>query len=153
MPTLISLESMEQYGIPTVIDGIGITREQGQVILYLTDTLMREDGAAHDLKTAIELAVVTFKNMYESVGKRWFPKKMLQLSKGHGKPLRNKFYREDKVARGRLDQYEAGARNSRRDKDAIKEVVRLALSQLKDEDAGSILKDIAKRIKNRRKKK
>jgi hypothetical protein len=154
MPTLDSLESMRLYGIPTEIDGIELSLIQGKVLLGIIDKAM--DQAGHPLREAIEVSVPAFRKMYAVVDGQWRPKRMIRLDKGHGKAFRNKHW-EEPMGRGKVrsnpyrEVWEAGARNNRKDKGAIKEVVRLALGQLADDDALGVLKELGLRFKKKKK--
>jgi hypothetical protein len=161
MPTFTKIEDVKRYGLPVEIDGIALTRQQAcDVLPIIVGRIM--DEAGHDLKTARDLAVGTFKVMYEAVGDRWVAKKVIHLNKGHGRPFRNRFHSEEdeRMPRGkaiddgktparrlRESLQEGGARNSKRDKAAIKEVVKHSLSQLSKDDIAQTLKDLGFKLK------
>ena len=160
MPSFFTLESMERYGIPTVIDGNKITFMQGKVILRLIDKAM--DEAKHPLDKAIEMAVECFRKMYSKTEEGWEPKQRIKQHNGY---VRNRFYvdemndrRSKKMARGKakpkneesvsyLSLLESGARNNKKDKSAIREVIKHALSQLSKDDRLSALKELGYHIK------
>ena len=161
MPTFTKIEDVKRYGLPVKIDGIALTRRQAcDVLPMIVGRIM--DEAGHDLKTARGLAVGAFKVMYEASGDRWIAKKMIRPNRGHGRPFRNRFRSEEdeRMPRGRASDeektparrlrevlQEAGARNSKRDKAAIKEVVKLSLSQLSKDDVAQTLKDLGFKLK------
>lgn len=160
MPSFYNLESMELYGIPTTIDGNKITERQGQVIVRMIGKFM--DEAEHPLAKAIELAVDTFKRMYNKKDEGWAAKSHVAQ---HGGYVRNRYYNDDvkdrrkamarrKIKRSKVesstpckDVMEAGARNSRIDTASIREVVKLALNQLNKEDRLGTLKNLGYQLK------
>ena len=162
MPTFYNLEAAELYGLPVEIDGAALTERQAcRVIPILVGKAM--DQAGHDLETAKKMAVAAFRRMYERAGDCWIAREFIRTSKQHGGVFRNKFRCEEdeQMARVRANEadwsparrllenarHEAGARNSKKDRSAIKEVVRLALGQLSKEDGVKVLKGLGLKVK------
>jgi len=162
MPSFYNLEAARLYGLPVEIDGVALTERQVcRVIPILIEKAMSQ--AKHDLGTAKGMAVAAFRRMYGRTEDGWIARRFICTSKNHGGVFRNKFYCEEDEAMGRVRateagwspakrlvesmKLEAGARNSTRDKKAIKEVIRLALGQLSKEDGAKTLSDLGLKVK------
>lgn len=162
MPSFYNLEAAKLYGLPVEIDGAVLTERQAcQVIPILIEKAMDQGG--HDLETAKGMAVSAFRRIYGRTEDAWIARRFITMSKNHGGVFRNKFWCEEDERMGRIRaseagwspakrllesaRHEAGARNSTRDKKAIKEVVRLALGQLSREDGAEVLVGLGLKVK------
>lgn len=162
MPSFYNLEAAKLYGLPVEIDGVALTERQAcRVIPILIEKAMGQ--AKHDLDTAKGMAVAAFRRMYGRTEDGWIARRFITTSKNHGGVFRNKFWCEEDERMGRVRateagwspakrllesaKHESGARNSTKDKKAIKEVIRLALGQLSKEDGAKTLGDLRLKIK------
>ena len=157
MPVFYTLESIELYGIPVEVDGARLTLNQARILVNLVGTVW--DAGDMELEEAVKHALPAFRKSFELVDGHWVSKAAIRLA--GGQEFRNKFHREDDVARERKQKkteaqahpmdalLEAGARNNKKDKAAIQEVVRLALSQLSKEDRLSAIKALGYRVREK----
>lgn len=162
MPTFHTIEDAALYGIPREIDGVPLTRLQMcQVFPRILQPIM--DDAGHQMPEAANLAVEAFKRAYKVRDGAWKAEASIKLGRNHGGSVQSKFYdadRRDHMARERAARQEqakplwrralgeAGARNSQRDKTAIKEVIIKALGLLNKDDLVGTLKDAGYEVRD-----
>ena len=155
MPTFHTIEDAALYGIPREVDGVALSRLQMcQVFPRILQPIM--DDAGWPLKEAVDLAVDAFKRSYKVHGNVWKAEASIKLGRNHGGTVHNRFHdadRRDHMARERAARAErakpmwrralteAGARNSRKDKSAIKEVIARALGLLSKDEVVDTLRD------------
>jgi len=141
MPSFFSIEDLKRYGIPMRIDSADLTLTQGKVLVGLIGQVFVQ---GMKLAEAIEIALPAFKESYKLENGRWYSNKFISIA---GKTIRSKFYKEDDgMGRARRDhRTEAGKRNSKKDREAIKKIIKSALSQLGD-DGNSILAELGLKV-------
>lgn len=154
MPTFYTLRSIELYGIPTKLDGVQMTLNQARVFVGMINEVWDTDRQS--LGEAVGLAEPAFRKSFELVEGEWRSRKTIKLAGGI--EFRSKYdgRRVDRMGReraGKREQkspvavlLESGRRNSKRDKQAIVEVVRNALKQLDAEDKLKVLRDLGYKV-------
>lgn len=140
MPTFYSIEDLKRYGIPMKIEGANLTLIQGKVLVGLIGQVFTE---GIKLAEAIEIAMPAFKESYRLEDGVWKSNKFISIA---GKTIRSKFFNEGDMGRTKKNQRtEAGKRNNKKDREAIKLIIKNALSQLADDDT-SILAELGLKV-------
>jgi len=139
MPTFYSLEDLRRYGIPTKIEKVDLSFTQAKVLVNLVGKVWSK---GMKLAEAVEIALPAFKQAYKQEGDAWISNKFVSIA---GKTIRNKFFNGEDMGRSRKPKMEAGNRNNKKDKNAIKEIIKNALSQLGN-DTESVLTELGLKI-------
>jgi hypothetical protein len=149
--------------VPIVIEGIPLTLTQARV---LAATVERHIEAKHDKETAVAKAVEVFRETYRLDGDQWVANRSVKLAR-HGGEIRNKYYVQDKKERqmAKTDEAkkdsqrsmsetmrvirEAGARNSRGDKERLSGALDALINVLNKRDQEDVLRSLGKRLGGR----
>lgn len=160
--SFFDIESIRLYGIPVEVDGCGLTLTQAKVLAGMVGKLM--DEAGHKKDAAVPIAVEAFRRMYVKEEDGWRCKRTVRLKDHAGVAVRSKFHRQDQKERvmGRIKAEvseerrrkreamekieEAGARNSKKDKQAILGAVHALFDVLNKADQDEVMAALNKKV-------
>ena len=151
-----TIQSVKLFEYPLEVDGVELTESQAIRLATIIDRLINE--AEHKKDVALRLAKNVFRRMHsiheiQDKQKVWCAVREIEMKSGHGKPIRNRFYKSDWLELKRtikdraMDKFqlEAGSRNNRTDKDRILGIIDNAVSQLNSTDQQSAIKQMMKK--------
>ena len=93
-----SIQSVKLFDYPLELDEVKLTEAQAIRLATIIDRLITE--ADHKRDAAIRLAKNVFRRMHtiheiQDKQKVWCAVQEIEMKSGHGKPIRNRFYKSD----------------------------------------------------------
>jgi hypothetical protein len=149
-----TIESVKLFQYPLELDGVELTENQAIRLATIIDRLIYE--AEHEKETAVKLAKNVFRRMHQihsidEEKKVWCAVHDIEMNKGHGKTIRNRFYKQDwlelrkSIKEHVMHKFESGSRNNKTDKERIVGIIDNAIAQLNASDQQNAIKDMMKK--------
>lgn len=160
-----NVDRARAVGLPIEMDGASLTDYQARVLFGIYRKLVVE--AEHPQHVAVAKAIEVFREMYGKSGDKWQPKRVLILKNHAGAIVRNRHFgaerrkkvmgrvraevaREKKRIKDSFEKIvEAGARNSRGDKERIGSAIGAMFNVLTKKDQQKVLKKLGDKLGKR----